>query len=264
MAATQPTAFKDHFSGHADAYARYRPTYPPALFDWLADAAPDRERAWDCATGNGQAALELAERFAEVVATDASEEQVHAAFPHPRVTYRVAPAERSRLPASSMSLVTVAQALHWFNIPAFFAEARRALKPGGLLAVWAYRLFESTPEVNGIVDHLYRGVVGPYWPPERQMIMDGYASVELPFERVEAPPFAMEARWTLDDALGYLRTWSATQRYVKAHGTDPVAEAAPELARAWGHGERAVRWPLVMLVGRKEKQPEVPFHRKRP
>ena len=253
MADVRTAEFKDHFSGHADSYARFRPDYPAALFAWLASVAPERDRAWDCATGNGQAAVALAGHFGRVVATDASEPQVKNAFAHPRVEYRVAPAERSGLEDASASLVTVAQALHWFDLPAFYAEARRVLRPGGVLAVWAYALFQATPEIDRVVTRLYRDIVGPYWPPDRKIIETGYAGIELPFPRVEAPPFWMEKRWSADDALGYMRTWSATQHYRKAHGEDPVPRIADDLAAAWGPGERTIRWPLILKVGRKEE-----------
>jgi SAM-dependent methyltransferase len=247
--------FKDHFSGHADTYARYRPDYPASLFAWLAELAPDRDRAWDCATGNGQAAVALAEHFAGVVATDASAPQVRNAFPHPRVRYRVAPAESPGLEPASVSLVTVAQALHWFHIPAFWRQAERALKPGGVLAVWAYALFAVSPEVDAVVLRLYHDVVGPYWPPDRKMIEEGYAGVALPFPEIDAPSFAMEKRWTLADVTGYLRTWSATRRYAEANGHDPVALVEPELAAAWGDpaAARTARWPLILKVGRKPR-----------
>jgi len=243
--------FKDHFSAHADAYARYRPDYPPALFAWLAEIAPARERAWDCATGSGQAAVALAEHFAEVVATDASEKQIRSAFPHPRIAYRVAPAEASGIERASVDAITVAQAVHWFDIPAFYREAERVLKPGGVLAVWAYAVFASTPEIDRVVDHLYRDVVGPFWPPDRGMIERGYEEVVLPFDHVDAPPFAMEKPWTAEDALGYLGTWSATRGFIEAHGYDPVATIRDDLVRAWGGGAVTVRWPLYLKVARK-------------
>lgn len=249
--------FKDHFSGHAADYARYRPDYPAALFAWLAEIAPARDRAWDCATGNGQAALALAEHFGAVVATDASETQVASAFAHPRVAYRVAPAEASGLEDASVSLITVAQALHWFDIPAFWAEADRVLRPGGVVAVWAYHLFRCTPEVDAVVDRLYSDVVGPYWPPDRKLIEEGYP-ITLPFPRVEPPPFEMTKRWTLDDLTGYLRTWSSSRRYFEAKGADPVALVAPELEAAWGDPAEAreLRWPLLLHVGRKAEGPD--------
>ena len=249
-------AFKDHFSAHADAYARYRPDYPPSLFAWLAEIAPSRGRAWDCATGSGQAAVALAEHFAEVIATDASEKQVRSAAPHPRIAYRVAPAEDSGIDTASVDLITVAQAVHWFDIPAFYREAERVLKPGGVLAVWAYAVFASTPEIDRVVDHLYRDVVGPFWPPDRGMIERGYEEVVLPFEPVTPPPFAMEKPWTAEDAIGYLGTWSATRGFIQAHGYDPVATVRDDLLRAWGEGTVTVRWPLYLKVARKALHPD--------
>ncbi len=244
--------FRDHFSGVAEEYARFRPGYPPALFAWLAERAPARRLAWDCATGSGQAALGLAEHFARVVATDASAEQVGRALPHPRVEFRVAPAERSGLDARSADLVTVAQALHWFDIPAFFREARRVLRPGSLLAAWCY----GNPELpdaalDRILVHFYDDVVGAYWPPERRLILEEYASIAFPFREVAAPPLGMEADLTLDGFAGYLRTWSATSGYVRAHGVDPVAELVERLRPGWGDpaATRRVRWPLAMRAG---------------
>jgi SAM-dependent methyltransferase len=246
------TEFKDHFSGHAADYARFRPDYPAELFAWLADISPNRDLAWDCATGNGQAARALARHFARVIATDASDTQIASAFPHPRVEYRVAPAEASGIEAGSVALITVAQAVHWFDLPRFYAEAERVLVPGGVLAVWAYLVFKSTPEIDRVVDYLYSEVVGPYWPPDRGMIQRGYAEVQLPFEAVEPPPFVMAKPWTVEDAIGYLRTWSATRGYMAAHGTDPLEQVREELVEAWGPGERMVRWELILKVSRKE------------
>ena len=253
---TQPPAFKDHFSGHADDYARYRPRYPEALFDWLAHVAPGRERAWDCGTGNGQCALGLAAHFADVVATDPSEEQVRNAFAHPRVAYHVAPAEEPGLESASVDLVTVAQALHWFDLPRFFAQAQRVLRPGGVLAAWCYGLMSVSPEVDRVVNRFYFDTVGPFWPPERAMVDDEYRSLPLPasLEGVDAPVFVMEQAWPLDGVLGYLGTWSAVRRYALERGEDPVAAVAPLLAAAW-EGDprepRVVRWPLHPRVARR-------------
>jgi SAM-dependent methyltransferase len=241
--------FKDHFSGQSAGYARHRPGYPRKLFDYLAGLG-GRRRAWDCATGTGQAAVALAEDFDEVIATDASRAQIDAAVSHPRVRYRVATAEESGLPAGSVNLVTVGQALHWFDTKRFFAEASRVLVPGGALAAWCYELCRVCPECDRIVRRLYSEIVGPYWPPERRLIEERYARIEFPGTGLAAPAVAMNARWTVDDMLGYLRTWSACHRYRREQGHDPVGRIEDELRAVWGAEPRTARWPLTIKVAR--------------
>jgi len=243
--------FKDHFSGHAELYRRFRPIYPPALFAFLADEAPGHALAWDCATGNGQAAVALADHFERVLATDASAEQVAGAPPHPGVEYTVAPAEHAPLDDGSVDLLTVAQALHWFDQAAFGAEVNRVLRPGGLIAVWSYNLFRVSPEVDALIDHFYRDTVGAWWPPERVFIENDYRDLPFPWTRLETPAFAMETDWDLEAVAGYLRTWSAVQRYMKETGEDPVAALMPRLAAVWGESARAVLWPLALQLGRR-------------
>jgi ubiquinone/menaquinone biosynthesis C-methylase UbiE len=244
--------FKDHFSSLAADYARFRPRYPDALFAWLADISPGKALVWDCATGNGQAASGLAAHFARVVATDASAAQIAGAERHERIEYRVAPAEASGLADASMDLVTVAQALHWFDLERFYGEVRRVLKPGGVIAAWCYNLLSLSPEVDARLDDFYFNVVGPYWPPERKYLERAYADLPFPFARIDAPAFAMEAEWTLAQLLGYLGTWSATMRYQAARDADPRTALAAELTKLWPHAEQArrVRWPLAVRVGR--------------
>jgi SAM-dependent methyltransferase len=253
---TPVTGFRDFFSAGAAGYARYRPSYPGALFDWLASLAPDRELAWDCATGNGQAAVPLAARFARVIATDASAGQLAHARRHPRVEYRVARAEASGLADASIALVTVGQALHWLDHPRFFAEAARVARPGGIVAAWCYNVLAIEPALDAIVRDFYRGTLADWWTPERALVDDGYRSVAFPFAEVTAPPFAMESEWTLPDLLGYFRSWSAVTRYMAAGRGDPVAELEPRLARAWGEplSRRRVRWPLSVRAGRVDRE----------
>ncbi|HEX7476189.1 MAG TPA: class I SAM-dependent methyltransferase [Polyangiales bacterium] len=254
----QPSgSFKDHFSTLASSYARYRPSYPDALFDALAELGPTTELAWDCATGNGQAALALARRFTHVVATDASAAQLSAAEAHPRVEYRAERAEQSTLASGSVSLVTVAQAIHWFDLDAFVTEVRRVCRPRGVLAAWTYGLGKAllphhADELERALQRFYGETVGPYWPPERRLVEAGYATLQLPFERITLPSFAMQASWSLPDLLGYLRTWSAVKRYTQALGHDPVEPLAEELVALWGDPEQAhrVQWPLTMLAAR--------------
>lgn len=247
--------FKDHFSETAAGYARFRPRYPESLFEFLAGAAPKRERAWDCATGSGQAALGLAGRFKQVIATDASAEQIAYARSHPRVEYRVASAERSGLETASIDLVTVAQALHWFDIPAFFQEVRRVLVPGGVAAVWCYQLFTIDPAVDKIIRHFYSETLGPYWPPERKMVEEGYRSIPFPFAEVKTPSFSIESSITLAQLAGYLRTWSAVQRYIKERAEDPLIDLLSALAPVWGDPDRPrlLTTPIRLRVGRKEQ-----------
>jgi len=189
-----------------------------------------------------------------VIATDASAEQIAHAIPHRGVAYRVARAEESGLASGSIDLVTVAQALHWFDLPAFFAEAKRVVVPGGLLAVWAYQGFRISPEVDRIVRRYYSETVGPYWPAERTMVEEGYGSIAFPFTELKTPLFEIEQPITLAGLAGYLRTWSATRRYLADRGVDPVADLLPALAEVWGGpgAPREMRSPLRLRVGRKE------------
>jgi SAM-dependent methyltransferase len=245
--------FKDHFSAHAADYAAYRPGYPGALYDWLAQAAPARWLAWDCATGNGQAAVELARRFTRVFASDASAEQLRHAQRADNIEFRVEPAERASLADRSVDLVTVAQAYHWFDHAAFVAECGRVCAPGGLVAIWCYALARVSPAVDAVVGSLYRGEVGPYWPPERRLVETGYRELTFPWPEVRPPPFSMILTWTLAEFEGYLRTWSAVQRYLAARGADPVAALHPALAAAWSDeaaGPRRVEWPIALRAFR--------------
>jgi SAM-dependent methyltransferase len=244
--------FPDHFSAVAGAYAEFRPVYPPELFRWLADVAPRRRLVWDCATGTGQAARPLAEWFERVVATDASDRQIASAAPHPGVEFRVAPAESSGLEDRSVDLVTVAQALHWFDHPRFFAEVARVGAPGAALVAWCYpEVRVDSAGVQRIIDHFYAEVVGPHWPPQRRLVEEGYRSIAIPFEPVEAPGFEIRGALTMDRLVGYVGTWSATQRYRAATGHDPLPALREELQQAWGDAaEREVHWPLLLRAAR--------------
>ncbi|HKF41550.1 MAG TPA: class I SAM-dependent methyltransferase [Thermoanaerobaculia bacterium] len=246
-------SFADHFSKRSPDYARYRPGYPDALFDFVAELAPGRALAWDCATGSGQAAAGLAGRFETVLATDASFGQIRSAVRHPAIRYAAATAEAAPLASGSAAAVTSAQALHWFDRPRFWEEVRRVLVPGGVVAIWSYHGFHVTPEVEAVVHRLYRDVVGPYWPPERAIVERGYQELEFPFDRVDPPGLVLEKRWDLAALVGYLRTWSATQRYEAALGADPIPLVAKDLEEAWGPPEtvRPFRWDLDILLGRK-------------
>jgi ubiquinone/menaquinone biosynthesis C-methylase UbiE len=246
-------AFHDHFSAVAARYADFRPHYPKSLFEYLASLLPSNSSVWDCAAGNGQATVDLARHFARVIGTDASSDQIASAKPRANVEYRVAKAEDSGLPDQAVTLITVAQAVHWFDFPKFYSEAKRVLKPRGFLAVWAYGINEVEGEsVNSIVQDFYANVVGPYWPPERVLVEQGYKTIPFPFEELTPPEFHMETAWNLQDLLGYFSTWSATNRYMKANGRNPIEPLATALAQVWGQADspRRIVWPLALRIGR--------------
>lgn len=243
----------DHFSQRAALYAAYRPGYPDALFEFVAALTPSHRAALDCGAGSGQAAIGLARHFDQVIATDTSAEQLRHAAMHPKVEYRVAPAESSGLPTRSVNLVAAAQALHWFDTARFFAEARRVLVEDGAIAVWGYGdpMLDTEPLDESL--HCFnRGTLEPYWAPERRIILKGFRDVAFPFVEVPTPPLELVARWNLPQLAGYLRTWSATARYVNEKGDDPVVAVEKTLATDWGDPDtpRKVHWPLYIRAGR--------------
>jgi len=248
-------AFKDHFSGIADAYAAARPEYPDELFDLIAARVPAHANVWEPGCGSGQATRGLAARFARIRATDPSAQQIaqHWAQSGARnVTLGVEPGERTALPDASVQLVAVAQALHWFDREAFFAECERVLAPGGMLAAWGYGDFVA-PEgmVEAVAD--FRALIDPYWPPERALIDAEYAGFDWPFPALPAPALWLEAEWPLAHFLRYLSSMSATARCRADIGEDPVARHAPALSSAWGDPDerRIIRWPLFLHLRRK-------------
>jgi SAM-dependent methyltransferase len=246
-------SFKDHFSQLAAEYAAFRPNYPPALFEYLAQLCPQRRIVWDCACGTGQASVALAEHFDSVIATDASQQQICAAAPHSHVTYRVAKADDSGLGSKSVDLVTVAQALHWFDLDTFYREVERVLVPSGVIAAWTYGVLHVEGDaVEALIQEFYYDIVGPYWPPERALVEEGYRPLAFPFAELAAPSFNMEVRWERAHLLGYLRSWSAVARYAQTRGVDPVVELERRLEPVWSDARatRAVTWPLAMRVGR--------------
>jgi SAM-dependent methyltransferase len=242
--------FDDHFSQLAAGYSRHRPNYPDELIELVAAAAPGRQRAWDAGTGSGQAAVGLAAHFEEVVATDGSAEQIARAVPHPRVTYRVEVAERTTIPDRSVDLVTAAQAAHWFKVDDFYAEVRRVLRPGGIVALWCYGLESVSHEVDAVVQRLYVELLGPYWP-KRTIVDHTYQDIPFPFDELPRRVFMMERTWTLHDLVNGFRTWSAALRYRQDRGVDPLDELAEPLSRAWGDPDepRRVTWPVYLRYG---------------
>ncbi len=257
-----PAGFADHFSGRAAGYAAHRPVYPPALADFLAGAAPARELAWDAGCGSGQLSVVLAGRFARVIATDASAEQLAVAPPHPRITYRRAPAEVSGLPDGVADLAVAAQAAHWFDLPVYYAEVRRVARPGAIVALVTYGNMIVDDAVDPVIGRFYAQVLGRYWAPGRRHVEDGYRSLPFPFDECASPALEISARWALPHVLGYVGTWSAVRALEQTEGPAPLAAFAHDLARVWGPEEtvRAVRWPLSLRVGRVARRPEGRYH----
>ena len=243
--------FKDHFSRQAADYGRFRPRYPPELVAYVAAQARGHGLALDVATGNGQAALALAEHFELVLASDASATQLAHAAPHPRVRYLRHAAERLPLAAGVADLLVVAQAVHWFELASFYAEARRVLQPDGLVALWAYERFHVDAAIDAAVEHFYQDVVGGYWPPERRHVESGYRSLPFPFAALPTPPFELAVDWTLERTLSYFGTWSAVDRYRAAEGRDPLPDVAAALTPLWPEGTtRRLRWQIHLRLGR--------------
>jgi ubiquinone/menaquinone biosynthesis C-methylase UbiE len=251
------TAYEDHFSGHAGAYARHRPRYPDALFAWLASVSPDRALAWDAGTGNGQVAVALAEHIGHVVATDASSDQLAHAVPHERVEYRNEPADHGSLTSASVDLITAGAAAHWFAHDAFYREVKRVGKSGAVIALFSYgpRDFAnaSTPQFGAPILHRFQeDVLAGYWPERIQLVHDRYTTIPFPFDEITAPPFAMTADWNLRELLAFLDTWSASQRYLQERGTRATDTIEADLARVWGDpaARRHFECPLFVRAGR--------------
>lgn len=243
----------DLFSKQSALYSAHRPQYPEELYRFLAAETPAKRVAWDCATGNGQAALDLSRHFERVIATDLSEVQLRNAAAAKNVEYRALPAESPLSePDASVDLVTVAQAIHWFDLGKFYAEAKRVLKPGGVIAAWAYG-FQAPirPEIDRALDDFHFGTLGPFWKPNNRLIWNDYRELDFPFREIPAPTFRLAVEWTLAEWMGYVRTWSATQLYVDRHGVDPTLAVAEKIAPYWGEGKRPVEWKLALRVGRR-------------
>ncbi|HEY6224542.1 MAG TPA: class I SAM-dependent methyltransferase [Gemmatimonadales bacterium] len=247
-----PDDFKDHFSSVAPGYAAHRPTYPPTVVDYLAGQVQRAEVAWDAGCGSGQLSTLLAARFPRVIATDPSAAQLAHARPHAAVEYRQASAEVSGLEDGSVDLAVAAQAAHWFDLPRYYAEVRRVVRPGGVVALLAYGVVHVDRDLSTIVDRFYWQTLAGFWPQERRIVEDGYRSLPFPFPELETPPFAMTATWSLPEFLGYVRTWSAVQAIERERGGDAYAGFARALTAAWGDPatRRDVRWDLAIRAGR--------------
>lgn len=240
----------DRFSGHADLYAQYRIDYPADLYNFILPFVTNRQAAWDCATGNGQVASILADVFDKVEATDISETQLVLATQKPNISYSLSTAEKTPFADQSFDLITVAQALHWFDVNVFHQEVRRVAKPGAVLAEWGYGLVKIDPDIDPVMLDFYRNRIGPYWDPQRKYIDDGYTTLPFPFADVQQKNFTARRSWSLERFLNYLLTWSAVRQYIYENEEDPVTELGKELKTVWGDDEREVCFPIFLRIGR--------------
>lgn len=242
----------DHFSCQSAEYSLYRPGYPHMLFEYLASLCAGLELAWDCATGNGQAAIGLARYFRQVIASDSSAEQINKATPHETIDYIVASAEQSGIESQCVDLIMVAQALHWFDLDLFYPEAKRVLKPEGVLAVASYQLPRIKPDIDAIIDELHHDIIGAYWPPERCHVDNAYRDIALPLAEIPSSGWQMEHNWTLAEFLGYLQSWSAVVYFEREQHQNPVDLIKRKLGGLWGEADSKKRicWPLTLRTGK--------------
>lgn len=247
-------SFNDHFSKQAQAYQAFRPGYPTELFAYLESITAANLLAWDCATGSGQAALGLTDFFDHIIATDASSTQIKNAVHHEKIKYTVSTVENTLIKNESIDLITIAQALHWFDTNAFFIEAKRVLRNKGIIAAWTYNLFQTEANFDDIINHFDKNIIGEFWPQERRLVDEAYASIKFPFKPIETPDFKMTGYWSLSQILGYLETWSAVQRFIQANKKNPLDLIVKELTSAWGDPaiKKEINWPLTLIAGRHE------------
>jgi len=243
---------KDNFSQHAATYAAFRPVYPAELYDFLLSVVPERNRAWDCGCGNGQVAGVLSDYFDQVDATDISQKQLDHAIKKPNINYQLAPAENVNIPRGFINLVTIAQAIHWFNFDAFYEEVDRVCKPGSVIAAWCYSLLTINDKVDQVIQHLYADTLGDqYWDAERRLVEDRYQTIPFPFEEIKAPEFSIRVSWTFEHLIGYLNSWSAVQHFIRDNNENPVEKIIAELRDGWGQTENhEVVFPLFVRVGK--------------
>ena len=246
---------KDLFSKQAATYAQFRPTYPTELFDFVLQNVENKGIAWDCATGNGQAAKVLAQHFDKVFATDISQKQIDNAAQVHNIVYAVARAETTEFEDNTFDLITVAQAVHWFDFEKFYAEVHRVAKPNATIAIWGYGMMRfHDEEVDKLIQNFYHGVTDKYWDAERRHIDEAYQNVPFPFEPIKTPHFSMVFKWQRDELEGYLNSWSSIQHFKKANGYNPIPKLMLEMEAFWGEFERkSLYFPVFMKIGRVEK-----------
>lgn len=245
------STFKDHFSHNSGQYRKYRPGYPNELFQYLSSLCEEKQMAWDVGTGNGQAAIKLSTHFESVYATDASASQIANARQAQNIEYAVCPAERCPRPDAAFDLITVAQAVHWFDFEPFYKEVRRVARPGGIVAVWTYGIVRIDPKIDSIIDHFYYDIISPYWPEERRYVEAAYSNLPFPFTPVDCPVFETHLKYTYKDLMDYLHTWSSVKNYMIKHNDDPLGFIKQQMLEAWGPEMQSytARWQIITKAG---------------
>lgn len=242
---------KDSFSHNSKAYLTFRPTYPNEFYELINSLVPVRENCWDCGTGNGQVAFELAKSFDRVYATDISQNQVANAIESPKISYSVQPAEHTIFPENIFDLVVVAQAIHWFNFEKFYSEVRRTCKEGALLVVIGYGLIKVEERVDSLIGELYDNTLKDCWDKERKHIEEKYQSIPFPFEELECPSLKMVYSWTKDQLIGYLSTWSAVKHFKAKNLSDPIVEFERRLMEVWpDESPKKIEFPQILRIGK--------------
>lgn len=242
----------ENFSKQSHSYSRFRPDYPQQLYDFLLHFISNKKTAWDCGTGNGQVAVKLSQYFEQVFATDISAGQIENAVKKKNIFYSLENAEQTSFTDNQFDLITVAQAIHWFDFEELYKEAKRTLKPGGIIAVFGYNLFKINKETNAIIDNFNKNIIGPYWDKERKYVDENYDTIPFPFEEIKSPKFLNKYKWEFEHVIGYLNTWSAVQHFIAKNQTNPVDQIIVPLKDAWeNEATREISFPIFMRVGRK-------------
>ncbi len=243
-------AAKDLFSSQSKAYAAFRPTYPRELYEFIFAHTKKFERAWDCATGNGQVARDLSTRVTKVYATDISQQQLDEAFCGPNIEYSISKAEQTSFPDKYFDLITVGQALHWINTTAFYNEVNRVGRNGSTLAVWGYSLLTINEALDEHFNNFYFNIVGRYWDAARRLVENKYSGIEFPFSDRLEKEFEIATEWTREQFAGYLTSWSATQKFIKTEGYNPVPDFIQSIEHVWKDSvSNVVRFPVFVKLG---------------
>ena len=241
---------KDNFSTRAAIYAKHRPTYPSALFEYIMSFVQNKKLAWDCGTGNGQSAIELSRYFENVFATDISSKQIEHAKKGNNIIYTLEPAEKTNLADNSTDLVTVSQALHWFKFDEFYVEVKRVSTATGIIAAWTYSLLQVDEITDALIHKYHFETLEAYWDEERKYVDDGYQSIPFPFKQISSPAFQIEVNWGLEELEGYFNTWSALQKFIAANNYNPVPALIEKIKLNWPAAEvKKIIFPIHLKLG---------------